>query len=148
MAAWRPISIQLSCLLLGVYLNSVWRVTIPVSESTRRVFVSLLLMMGVVTIVLSFREFAKAKTTLSPNSAAKALIRTGPFRYSRNPLYVAVAFLIASIGFWADNLWILAMLVPLILVMSVAVIAREEHYLERKFGEEYLDFKRSVRRWL
>lgn len=103
---------------------------------------------GATIIGLSFREFARAKTTLRPDCGAKALIRSGPFRYSRNPLYVAVALLIIGIGFGAENVWIIVMVIPLLLIMSAAVIAHEEKYLEREFGQEYLDFKKSVRRWI
>ena len=148
MAAWRPISIQLSCLLVGVILHNVWPAAIPVSERVRWVFVVVFIAMGAAIIAFSFREFFRAKTSLRPDQGAKALIHTGPFRYSRNPLYLAVIFLIIGIGFGVDNVWIIAMVVPLIFIMSVAVIAREEKYLEREFGQEYLDFKKSVRRWI
>ena len=94
MAAWRPISIQLSCVVLGLILEFVRPTEIPLQEGTRWILFSLFLAMGVAIIALSFREFARAKTTLRPDSGANALIRTGPFRYSRNPLYVAVASLI------------------------------------------------------
>ena len=103
---------------------------------------------AVAIIALSFREFAKAKTSVRPDRGADALIRTGPFRYSRNPLYVAVSFLIVGIAVWVNSLWVLVMLIPLFFVMSRAVIAREERYLERKFGQVYVDYKQSVRRWL
>ena len=53
-----------------------------------------------------------------------------------------------GIGFGADNAWIIAMVILLVLIMSLAVIAREERYLEREFGHEYLDFKKTVRRWI
>ena len=148
MAAWRPISIQLSCVLLSVLLEVVRPTKIPLQESTRWILFSSFLAMGAAIIALSFREFARAKTTLRPDCGAKALIRSGPFQYSRNPLYVAVALLIIGIGFGADNVWIIVMVIPLLLIMSAAVIAHEEKYLEREFGQEYIDFKKSVRRWI
>ena len=99
-------------------------------------------------VALGYREFFKAKTTLRPDRGANALIRSGPFAYSRNPLYLAVMIVILGVGVWVNSLWILGMLIPLFFVMSRAVIAPEEAYLESRFGQEYLDYKKSVRRWL
>ena len=63
-------------------------------------------------------------------------------------MYVGGSLLISGIGFWVDSAWILAMVLLVIPLMSVAVIAREEQYLERKFGQEYRNYTRSVRRWI
>ncbi len=148
MAAWRPAAIQLSSVLAGVMLHSLWPAEIPLAAKLAWIAVPLFMGVAVAIVALSFREFAKAKTSLRPDRGAHALIRTGPFRYSRNPLYVAVILLIVGIGVWVNSLWILVMLIPLFLVMSRAVIAREESYLEHKFGQEYLEYRASVRRWL
>ena len=77
-----------------------------------------------------------------------ALVRSGPYRFSRNPIYVAFTLLQIGFAVWLDSAWILAMLAPVLLVMSYGVIAREERYLEARFGEEYRSYARSVRRWL
>ena len=147
-AAWRPAAIQLSSVLLGLILHSLWPAEIPLLAEVAWIAVPVFMGLGFAIIALSFREFAKARTSVRPDRAANALIWTGPFRYSRNPLYLAVSFLIVGIGVWVNSLWILVMLIPLFLVMSRAVIAHEERYLEHKFGQEYLDYKKSARRWL
>jgi len=73
---------------------------------------------------------------------------TGIYRYTRNPMYVGMALLQLAIGVGFGNLWIVALL-PLVLAIIYAIAIRhEEAYLERKFGETYLAYKRSVRRWL
>ena len=93
-------------------------------------------------------EFRKARTDFNPRKPTTAIITTGPFRFSRNPSYLVLTLLCVGIGIAADSIWILGLLIPAIVVMHYGVIAREERYLENKFGEEYLRYKRSVRRWL
>ena len=148
MAAWRPVAIQLSSVLAGLILHSLWPAEIPLAAGLAWIAVPIFMGLGFAIIALSYREFARARTSLRPDRGASALIRTGPFCYSRNPLYLAVSLLIFGIGVWVNSLWILGMLLLLFLVMSRAVIAREERYLEHKFGQVYLDYKKSVRRWL
>ena len=65
-----------------------------------------------------------------------AIVTTGPYHFSRNPIYLAFTLLQLGIGFWVNSAWVVGMLVPTLLVMSYGVIAREERYPERKFGEE------------
>ena len=128
-------------------LHSLWPAEIPLAAKLAWIAVPMFMGGAAAIIALSFREFAKAKTSIRPDRGACALIRTGPFRWSRNPLYLAVGLVIVGIGFWVNSLWVLVMMIPLVPVMSGAVIAREERYLEHKFGQVYVDYKRSVRRW-
>ena len=99
----------------------------------------------VVSAVLQFRKVSTSFSTFEP---ATHLVTRGPYRLSRNPGYLALSLLYVGIGVAADNLWIVAGLVPILIVMHYGVIFREEQYLERAFGEEYLQYKASVRRWL
>ena len=76
------------------------------------------------------------------------VVQNGPFRYSRNPGYLSLTMLYAGIAVLRNALWAI-LLFPLVLyVIQREVIGREERYLERTFGEEYLDYKRRVRRWV
>jgi protein-S-isoprenylcysteine O-methyltransferase Ste14 len=75
-------------------------------------------------------------------------VNNGPYRFSRNPIYLAFSVFHLGIACWLNSIWPLATLVAAIAVMAAVVIPREERYLERKFGADYLDYKRSVRRWL
>ena len=92
--------------------------------------------------------FKRAGTNIDVHRPTTAVVTAGPFRYSRNPAYVALSLLYAGIGIAADSLWVLGLLIPVLIVMQLGVIQREERYLERKFGEDYLRYKASVRRWL
>ena len=146
--AWRPAAFQVSSVLLGLVIHAFWPVEIPLAAEFGGIAIVLFLGLSVLILALSFREFARAKTSLRPDRRANALIRTGPFAYSRNPLYVAVVLLILGIGVWVNSTWIWVMVAPLVLVMNTAVIVREERHLEQRFGREYIDYKKAVRRWL
>ncbi len=145
---WRPAALQLCSLLLGLGLHALRPLEIPFAAEYGAAALALLFGLGLCIMALSFREFARAETSLRPDRTAAALIRTGPFRYSRNPLYVAVALLILGAGIWVNSLWIWLMVTPLVLVMNRAVIVPEERHLEQRFGRDYLDYKRAVHRWL
>ncbi len=146
--AWRPAALQLSTVLLGLVIHAFWPVAIPLAAEFGGIAIVLFLGLPLLIIALSFRECARAKTSLRPDRRANALIRTGPFAYSRNPLYLAAVLLILGIGVWVNSIWIWAVVAPLVLVMNTAVIVREERHLEQRFGREYVDYKKAVRRWL
>jgi len=97
---------------------------------------------------LGMREFRRAGTTVRPDRATSALVTTGPFRFSRNPFYLALAVFQAGIGVWMNNAWVVALVVPAVAIISRAVIPREERYLAETFGPAYRDYQTSVRRWL
>jgi len=94
------------------------------------------------------RAFQRAGTSPLPWRPATALVSTGPYRFTRNPMYVGFTLLYVGISLWLNTLWPLLLLPLVIVVMNWGVIAREERYLERRFGEEYLEYKRRVRRWI
>jgi protein-S-isoprenylcysteine O-methyltransferase Ste14 len=83
-----------------------------------------------------------------PRKPTPELILGGPFRWSRNPIYVGMALVQAGIGLALGNAWILLLLPPTLAILQRAVIVREEAYLERKFGDAYGRYRASVRRWI
>ena len=90
----------------------------------------------------------RARTALDPRVPTTAIVRTGPFRYSRNPIYLSFTILYTGIALVANALWPLLLLPAALVAMNRGVIEREEQYLERKFGAEYAQYKAQVRRWL
>ncbi|MBC5798616.1 MAG: isoprenylcysteine carboxylmethyltransferase family protein [Candidatus Eremiobacteraeota bacterium] len=88
------------------------------------------------------------KTSIDPYRPTTAIIESGPFRFSRNPLYVSMAMFYAAIALFARATLPLALLPAVLAVVQRGVICREERYLERKFGTAYLAYKSRVRRWL
>ncbi len=92
--------------------------------------------------------FRRAGTHPEPWKPTTALVISGPYRFSRNPMYVGMTFLYLGITCWVNTLWPLPLLPLVLLVMRYGVIAREEAYMERLFGEEYRAYRARVRRWL
>ena len=78
----------------------------------------------------------------------KELITSGPYRYTRNPIYVGMTAVYLSVALLANAAWPLVMLPVVLVIVATMVIGREERYLSRTFGEEYLEYCRRVRRWL
>jgi protein-S-isoprenylcysteine O-methyltransferase Ste14 len=75
-------------------------------------------------------------------------VRSGPYQWSRNPIYLAFSVLQLGIACWLNSVWVLGTLAAALGLMTWVVIPREERYLERKFSAEYLEYKANVRRWL
>jgi protein-S-isoprenylcysteine O-methyltransferase Ste14 len=92
--------------------------------------------------------FARRGTAVEPWKPTTAIVTTGPYRITRNPAYLAMALIYAGIALLANAPWVLVPLPVVLAVIDRAVIAREERYLERKFGREYLDYKATVGRWI
>lgn len=90
----------------------------------------------------------KNRTTVNPYKAANALVTDGPFRYSRNPIYVSDWFIYAGVTVWLHSLWPLPLALLVYLVMRHWVIAHEEAHLAARFGEDYRDYCARVPRWL
>lgn len=94
------------------------------------------------------RSFAIKKTPVIPWHAPTALVTKGNYRFTRNPMYLGMAALLLGISLAFGFLWGVALLPLVVLAVDRLVIAREEAYLEKKFGEPYLEYKERVRRWL
>lgn len=108
----------------------------------------LLVVAGLSLVVLAVRELFKARTTVRPDRGATALITNGPFRISRNPIYLSFALLQVGIALCLNNLWILLLLGINVVLLNRLVIAREERYLKAAFGKVYHDYSSRVRRWI
>jgi protein-S-isoprenylcysteine O-methyltransferase Ste14 len=92
--------------------------------------------------------FTRKGTAVEPWKPTTAIVTTGPYRITRNPAYLGMALVYVGIALLAGALWVLVPLPFVLVVIDRAVIAREERYLERKFGREYLDYKAQARRWI
>jgi len=94
------------------------------------------------------RTMKQAGTNINPLRPATALVTGGPFRFTRNPLYLSLVLLYLGLTLAVNGLWPLVLFFPLLVVLHYGVIAREERYLESKFGDAYRNYRASVRRWL
>ena len=96
----------------------------------------------------SVKRFWASGTSIVPIRPTTALVIEGPYRFTRNPMYVGLLLLYLGVACWFGLLWPLLLAPGLVWVMGTAVIGREERYLERKFGDEYRRYQTRVRRWL
>jgi protein-S-isoprenylcysteine O-methyltransferase Ste14 len=94
------------------------------------------------------RTMRRADTTMHINKPVSSVVQDGPFRFSRNPGYLSLTMLYAGIAVLRNALWAIVLLPLVVYVIQREVIEREEGYLERTFGEEYLNYKARVRRWV
>jgi protein-S-isoprenylcysteine O-methyltransferase Ste14 len=112
-------------------------------------------LLGAVVFVLALAlaiwamdTMTRAGTNIPTNRPTTAIVEGGPYRLTRNPIYMGMFGGLIGLGIAFDSPWLLLMLVPFALVIRYGVVAREEAYLERKFGDAYRSYRRRVRRWL
>ncbi len=142
-----PPLIFLGWLILGLGIDFLW----PASFLPARVQYLLggaLFGLGGILVAVCIVEFRRAGTEFQTHKPASALITGGPYRFSRNPIYIALSLAHVGIALAADSAWMVAMLVPALGVVRYGVIAREERYLEAKFGDDYRRYVATVRRWI
>jgi protein-S-isoprenylcysteine O-methyltransferase Ste14 len=145
--AIRPPLLYLSSILTGTILDIAWPLPfLPLTLA--RLVGSSLLVVAVLLFVSSVRRLWAAGTPVPGNKPTTVIVRTGPYRVSRNPIYLAFSWLHLGIAIWANGPWLIVMLMATLVVMVGVVIPREERYLEGRFGTEYVDYKTSVPRWL
>ena len=92
--------------------------------------------------------FRRKQTSMIPFRPASTLVSTGPYKFTRNPMYVSLALLTLAFAFFLNTWWIVLLLVPALLIVQRFVIVPEEKYLRRRFGTDYEAYTRRVRRWL
>lgn len=142
----RPPIVYAVSMLTGILLG----VVRPLRFVSRTPGLSIGIVLVLVAVVLfgaSIRQLSTAGTPVPGNRPTTAVVRTGPYRISRNPIYLAFSVLHLGVAFWFGSWWLLATLVASFGLVTI-VVRREERYLEQRFGPTYLAYKASVRRWL
>jgi protein-S-isoprenylcysteine O-methyltransferase Ste14 len=104
--------------------------------------------LGLAMLLACLRQFRRRGTPVQTWKPTTALVTDGPYRVTRNPIYLGLFAFYLGLGVLADTFWIVALGVPLFLVLRYGVVAREEAYLERRFGEAYRRYCGRVRRWI
>ena len=100
-----------------------------------------------VVIVLGLK-FRREKTSIEPWKPTTKIMSSGLYAYSRNPIYAAFCLIVIGLGLLLNSFWILVSFIPAAFTVFYIAIAKEEKYLENKFGAEYIEYKNKVRRWL
>lgn len=146
----RPPFLYLTCLLLGLALDRVLPLPVALPEAVLIQWTagSGLILIGVAIVAAGIRNFSRAATPVPSNQPVRALVTTGIHGWSRNPIYVGMFLLYAGIALAARSPWVLILALPLAIALRYGVVAREEAYLEQRFGDTYRDYKARVRRWL
>ena len=103
---------------------------------------------AIVLFRASVRRFNAAGTPVPGNKPTTTIVRSGPYGWSRNPIYLAFTLVHLGVACWLDNLWALASLAIAWGLMNWVVIPMEERYLERRFGDEYAQYRARARRWI
>ncbi len=134
-------------LAVGWVLEAVFPLHIPLSAVTTIGGLGLI-GTGIVLAVAGFRAMIRVGTHIDPFKPTTALATNGPFRFTRNPLYLSLTLLYLGIALLSRTAWPVALLPLVLFIMRRGVIDREERYLTRKFGPAYDDYRRSVRRWM
>ena len=143
----RPPWVYLGAIALGLLMH----VALPVRLVSRAVRVPLggtTVLVAVALFLSAVRAFRTAGTPVPGNRPTTTIVRTGPYRCSRNPIYLSFSLLQLGVAFWVNSLWLLVTLMPAVALMSFVVIPREEQYLATRFPSDYLPYRASVRRWL
>ena len=107
-----------------------------------------LMVAGAALAIAGVLTFRRARTTIMPFRAASAMVRAGPYRFTRNPMYVGMALAYVGLSLAFNTAWPILLLPLVIVTMVKLVILKEEEYLDAVFGDDYRAYKRDVRRWL
>ena len=142
-----PPMIYVGVLAIGLLVHWFFPVKILPRAGARPLGRLLATLSGVLALSAVF-EMRRAGTHIDPEQPATALVTHGPFRLTRNPLYLSLALLYTGIALMVNSLWAIISFPAALIAIRYGVINREERYLERKFGEQYLSYKARVRRWI
>jgi protein-S-isoprenylcysteine O-methyltransferase Ste14 len=145
-----PPTLFLSSLVLGFLLEWLWPLGWfeGLAALARFGLGGLLAIAGVALMASAMGLFKKAGTAIPPWEPTTALVTTGVYRFSRNPIYLSVVLIYVGLALLFASGWALLLLAPTLIILQVAVIRREEAYLERRFGDAYRQYRTRVRRWI
>lgn len=143
----RPPIVYLGSIGLGLLVHLFWPVRLFPGSVGVPIGVMLVLV-GVALFISSVRTFRKADTPVPGNRPTTTIVRSGPYRFSRNPIYLAFTIFQVGLALWVNSLALLLAVLPALALMMWVVIPREERYLQARFPAEYLRYKHAVRRWL
>jgi protein-S-isoprenylcysteine O-methyltransferase Ste14 len=145
--AFPPPFVYAAAVVGGYLLDRRW--SLPVHAGLLvRAGADLVAALALVLMFGSIGLFWHRRTSIIPNRPADTLVIRGPYRFTRNPMYVGLALLTASLGVLLDTWWPIMLLLPALTIIQLAVIGPEEQYLRRRFGGDYDAYVRTVRRWV
>jgi len=145
----RPPFLFLGCLIVGFVLDRVLPLPLSLPETVLpRTTGGALIVLGAAIFAAGIRNFSRAATPVPCSRPVRTLVTSGIHGRSRNPIYVGMFLVYFGIGMAISSPWTLILTIPLAITIRYGVVAREEAYLERRFGDDYRDYKARIRRWL
>lgn len=137
------------CVLLGIGVHYfVLRAPVPITRMVSVIGGSVIILLGLCIVISASVLFSKTGQNPIPWTPTPELILRGPYRFTRNPMYVGVTIVQIGLGIAVNNLWISALAPPALLVVHRIAVIPEEEYLTEKFGQSYVEYKARVRRYL
>ncbi len=144
-----PPVLFLGALTLGLLIDFlVYRLPTGIPDTLRFGGAAFLVAAGVILLFLAVSGFSRAGTGVRHAAGSSALVTTGAHAVTRNPMYLGMALVYAGLALLVDSMVTLALLPPLLLVIQFGVIAREERFMEAKFGDDYRAYRKRVRPWI
>ena len=142
-----PPLVYLAGIVIG-FLATIWMPTKVVTNSVAWTVGAILIFCGAVLAGSAILNFKDVGTTVRPDRAASTLVIAGPYKVTRNPMYLALALVYLGIAIAGQSVWALILLPVVLIVIQRRAIEPEEAFLERRFGANYISYKEMVRRWL
>jgi protein-S-isoprenylcysteine O-methyltransferase Ste14 len=142
-----PPLVYLAGIVIG-FLASIWMPTKVVPNLLAWTVGGILVFCGAVLTGSAVLKFKDGGTTVRPDRAASTLVIAGPYKITRNPIYLGLAFVYAGIAIAGQSVWALILLAVVLIIVQRGAIEPEEAFLEKRFGADYLSYKEKVRRWI
>ena len=142
-----PPAIFLLLIVTGLVLDAIWALPTRLPALIQPIGY-LLIVAGIAMVLIVADVFKKHQTAIQPWKTTTVLVTDGLYARSRNPIYAGFCLVNVGLGLVADNLWLVLSALPGAWLVTKIAIEKEEAYLEQVFGQEYLDYKDKVRRWL
>lgn len=142
-----PPLLLLTFIVLGYALNQAY--PLPVLDRPLNTIISAIFFAyAALTAGLAYYYMKKSGTNISTRKPSNTIVTVSVYSYTRNPIYLSMIIVLIAFALYFNSLWSIIVIPFFILIIQKGVIEREEKYLEKKFGDEYLNYKKRVRRWI
>ena len=144
-----PPLLVLACIALGFLAKHFQPLPLFATKTNLQVSIgAVLVILAILMVALCRHALVEGGTHPNPYKPTKAIVMAGPYRFSRNPIYIAFLMVTLAFTLFTNSLWFIGSAVLAVVLLQLGVIKREEKYLHEKFGSEYDDYCRRVRRWI
>lgn len=140
--------IFLLTVIVGFILHYFVHIYVFASSMLTSILSAILFMAGVLIAGWALQTMSAANVSPNPYTPTARLIVSGPYQYSRNPMYLSITLVYLAIALMVNSLWFFMLLIPMLILVWRGIIQREEIFLETAFGEQYKNYKKRVRCWL